>query len=58
MEAMLTSAGMKVIPNTCGSLDEVTAAFFAGNLTERAFLMPGCPSRQHRHHRRYGNPGF
>ena len=54
LEAMLTSAGMRVIPNTCGSLDEVIAAFFTGELTEQAFLMPGCPGRQHRHHHRRG----
>lgn len=54
LEAMLTSAGMRVIPNTCGPLNEVTAAFFTGALTERAFLMPGCPGRQHRHRHRHG----
>jgi predicted Fe-Mo cluster-binding NifX family protein len=54
LEAMLTSAGMRVIPNTCGPLDEVIAAFFAGKLTERAFLMPGCPGRQHRQRHRHG----
>jgi predicted Fe-Mo cluster-binding NifX family protein len=54
LEAMFTSAGMRVIPNTCGPLDEVAAAFFAGDLTERAFLLPGCPDRQHRHRHRHG----
>jgi predicted Fe-Mo cluster-binding NifX family protein len=54
LEAMLTSAGVRVIPNTCGPLDEVIAAFFAGELTEQAFLMPGCPGRQHRHRHRHG----
>jgi predicted Fe-Mo cluster-binding NifX family protein len=54
LEAMLASAGMRVIPNTCGSLDEVVAAFYAGNLTEQAFLMPGCPGRQHRQRHRRG----
>lgn len=54
LEAMLTSAGMRVIPNTCGPLDEVMAAFFTGDLTDQAFLMPGCPSRQHRHCHRHG----
>lgn len=53
-EAMLTSAGMRVIPNTCGPLDEVTAAYFAGALTEQAFLLPGCPGRQHRRRHRHG----
>ena len=54
LEVMLTSAGMKVIANTCGSLDEVVAAHFSGALTEQAFLMPGCPGRQHRHRHRHG----
>jgi len=54
LEAMMASAGMKVIPNTCGSLDEVIAAFFSGSLTTQAFLMPGCPGRQHRHRSRCG----
>jgi predicted Fe-Mo cluster-binding NifX family protein len=54
LEAMLKSAGMRVIPNTCGPLDEVAAAYFAGELTEQAFLLPGCPGRQHRHRHRHG----
>jgi len=53
-EAMLASAGMRVIANTCGPMDEVIAAFFTGDLTEQAFLMPGCPGRQHRHRHRQG----
>jgi predicted Fe-Mo cluster-binding NifX family protein len=54
LEAMLTAAGMRVIPNTCGPVAQVAAAFFAGDLTAQAFLLPGCPGRQHRyrHHRR------
>jgi len=54
LEAMLASGGMRVIPNTCGPLDEVVAAYFAGDLTERAFLLPGCPGRRHRNRRRHG----
>jgi len=54
LEAMLASAGMRVIANTCGPMDEVIAAFFTGDLTEQAFLMPGCPGRQHRHRHRHG----
>lgn len=54
LEAMLTSAGIRVIPNTCGPLDQVAAAYFAGDLTEQAFLLPGCPGRQHRHRHRHG----
>ena len=54
LEAVLISAGMRVIPNTCGPLSEVAAAYFAGGLTEQAFLLPGCPGRQHRHRHRHG----
>jgi len=49
LEAMLVSAGIRVIPYTCGSLEEVVAAFIRGDLNEQAFLMPGCPGRRHRH---------
>ena len=54
LEAMLTSAGMRVIPNTCGSLEEVAKAYFAGAFTEQAFLLPGRPGRQHRYRHRHG----
>lgn len=55
LEAVLTSAGVRVVPNTCGLLDEVIAAFFSGDLTGRAFLMPGCPGRQYRQRHRRRN---
>ena len=42
LELMLTSAGVQVIPNTCGPAKEVIAAFVAGFMTEKSFLMPGC----------------
>ncbi len=54
LEVMVTSAGTRVIPNTCGFLDEVVDAYFAGELTEHAFLSPGCPGRQHRRCHRHG----
>jgi predicted Fe-Mo cluster-binding NifX family protein len=54
LEAMLASAGMRVISNTCGSLEEVVDAHFSGSLTEHAFLLPGCPGRQCRHRHRHG----
>jgi predicted Fe-Mo cluster-binding NifX family protein len=53
IEALLISAGMRVIANTCGPTDVVAAAYFAGGLTETAFLLPGCPGRQHRHRHRH-----
>ena len=54
LETMLNAAGIRVIPNTCGPMEEVIAAFFTGNLTERAFLMPGCPGRRYRRRHRHG----
>jgi predicted Fe-Mo cluster-binding NifX family protein len=54
LEALLTSSRIRVVPNTCGPLEEVLAAHFAGALTAQAFLMPGCPGRQHRHRHRHG----
>lgn len=54
LESMLFSAGVRVIPNSCGSVEEVVAAFIAGDLTDQAFLMPGCRGRHRRHRHRHG----
>ncbi|HIJ66596.1 MAG TPA: NifB/NifX family molybdenum-iron cluster-binding protein [Candidatus Hydrogenedentes bacterium] len=48
LEAMLTMAGVQVIPHTCGCVEEVLGAYLRGQLTERAFLMPGCCGRGRR----------
>jgi len=48
LEAMLRSAGVDVIPQTCGQVEEVLQAFLSGQLTEKAFLMPGCCGRRRR----------
>jgi predicted Fe-Mo cluster-binding NifX family protein len=48
LEAMLTSAGMRVIPHTCGPVENVLRAFLAGQLASEAFLMPGCRGRRRR----------
>jgi len=53
LETLLVSAGVRVIPNTCGGIDEVVVAFVSGRLTEQAFLMPGCRGRHRRFRRRY-----
>jgi predicted Fe-Mo cluster-binding NifX family protein len=50
LEAMLLSAGVEVIPQTCGPVEEVLKAFMSGKLTEKAFLMPGCCGRRRRFH--------
>jgi predicted Fe-Mo cluster-binding NifX family protein len=54
----LTSEAVRVIPNTCGPVEEVLEAFRLGQLTDRAFLMPGCSRQRHQARGRLsgGNP--
>lgn len=52
LEASLASAGVRVIPQTCGPVEDVLNAFVSGRLTDGAFLMPGCCGRRRR--RRHG----
>lgn len=47
-EELLVSSGTRVIPNTCGKLEEVLSAFLSGQLTEGAYLMPGCSGNRRR----------
>ena len=42
LEDMVSSAGVNVISQTRGRADRVLRAFISGQLTARAFLMPGC----------------
>lgn len=46
LEAMLAAAGVRLIPQTCGPVEEILRAFRMGELTEQAFLMPGCRGRR------------
>ncbi len=46
LEATLGAAGIRVIPQTCGPVEEVLRAFVAGQLNDQAFLMPGCCGRR------------
>ena len=48
LEMMLASAGIRVIPQTCGPAEDVLRAFISGQLTDAAFLMPGCCGRRRR----------
>jgi predicted Fe-Mo cluster-binding NifX family protein len=48
LEAILTSAGVRVIPQTCGLVEDVLRAFLAGQLRDESFLMPGCCGRRRR----------
>jgi predicted Fe-Mo cluster-binding NifX family protein len=48
LEAMLASAGVRVISQTCGPVDDVLGALLTGQLPSEAFLMPGCCGRRRR----------
>ena len=48
LQAMLVSAGVEVIPQTCGQVDEVLRTFLSGQLEGDAFVMPGCCGRRRR----------
>ncbi len=52
LELLLSSAGVRVIPHTCGLMEEVVGAFVDGTLTKTAFLMPGCTGQRRCRHRR------
>ena len=54
LEASLVSAGVRVIPQACGPVEDVLNAFVSGQLTDEAFLMPGCCGRRRRHRARRG----
>jgi len=49
LERALITAGIEVIPQICGDIDQVLHAFLEGQLDQRIFLMPGCC----RHRRRF-----
>ncbi len=58
VEARLAASGVRVIGFTCGTVDEVLAAFLMGELSNRAFVMPGCHGRRRRMGGRMaGGPG-
>ena len=46
LEAMLVSGGVRVIPHTCGTVEDIVLAFASGQLTDETFLMPGCCGRR------------
>jgi len=48
LEAMLLSTGVEVIPQTCGPVEDVLRAFISGQLTEQAFVIPGCCGQRRR----------
>ena len=50
LEMAISAAGIEVIPQTCGDVERVLAAFIRGQLGQDAFLMPGCCGRRRRCH--------
>lgn len=48
LERSLSAAGIEVIPQTCGDVEQILAAFRNGQLHQDAFLMPGCCGRRRR----------
>lgn len=48
LEMALVNAGIEVISQNCGEVEQVLAAFAMGRLTQDAFLMPGCCGRRRR----------
>ena len=60
LEVTLTSVGVRVIPQTCGPVEDVLRTFLAGQLANEAFLMPGGGGRRRRFRggrRHGGRPG-
>jgi len=57
LEELLCAAGIHVIPQTCGPVEEVLQAFATNRLDERAFLMPGCCGGRRRRWRGAGGCG-
>jgi predicted Fe-Mo cluster-binding NifX family protein len=55
LERRLVAAGVEVVPNVCGSVEEVVHAFLTRTLVDDRFAMPGCTHRlpgRSRHDRR------
>ena len=48
LEAAMVSAGIQVMSQTCGPVEEILQAFAAGRLQDATFSMPGCCGRRRR----------
>ena len=46
LEVALRSAGVQVISQICGEVDEVMRSFLVGDIESDAFRMPGCCGRR------------
>ena len=45
LEERLRESGVKLIPFTCGIVEQVLNILVSGQFKERSFLMPGCRAR-------------
>jgi predicted Fe-Mo cluster-binding NifX family protein len=54
LESMLRSAGVRVVSNICGPVEDVLGAFLKDALIDTSFLMPGCYGKKRRLRNRYG----
>ncbi len=57
-EMAVTAAGIQVIAQICGNVDDVAGAFAKGQLPAKPFFMPGCGGGQRRRCRRHGSWNF
>jgi predicted Fe-Mo cluster-binding NifX family protein len=57
LEMAISTAGIEVIPQICGDVECVLAAFIDGRLRQGGFLMPGCCGRRGGRRRRHGQRG-
>jgi len=58
LQMAVSAAGIEVIPQTCGDVEAVLAAFLNGGLNRGGFLMPGCCGRRRRFRARRGRGGW
>lgn len=57
MASALAAAGVEVIGQTCGDLEQVLEAYRQGRLQQDRFRMPGCCGRRRRRCRRLRGQG-
>ena len=50
LEMGLVARDVKVVPHTCGNVEQVLAAYITGDLHQDKFIMPGCCGRRRRVH--------
>jgi len=50
LDLALRSAGIQVVTDICGQVDDVLAAFIGGRLNQAEYLMPGCCGRRRGFH--------